>query len=623
MKEQSFGVRVSCLLLCLIWFSPYAGFCSPSAMDDVKVVVGSGFLSNQGRAYTKGSRNYFDTCFQTKQYGSICSYPDLTPCVDRDGDGVPFCKGQSATGTGIPLWASDDIDPQFHLAPRSWSTPLTGVDFISFKECRSPISSDIPPNGYGLAVPYMDCSLSSPLPQSKQALDCNDSSPSIKTVYDYNTAPIAQILSVSRVLNLETMISYDSYEAMRDHPPKGFNPLDTLVVVIKTDPCVSSLKVKARIKPFSMGALPLSDIQFIAPPKNPEWLANLGLDPEKAPYLLSPGTLVGVINRRWFDDSPPVSQSDITAVDRKSYIGMSRLEQFLSFATTRFAMNLELGRDTNVVEASIRLPVDLCIPIWGNGGQKIVTSRGRTLNNQKYPNFEMRPIKSAQFVVNDVLRIYSPFKHLLDKFSVYADLSFLLTERKLEGTTGDDIFLDTFVRHSRCGGEIIQLAESQMVSRAYTVMKEGLVFIDNRFLTHPAEFVRIMYAHELGHAIGLLEDEYVAEVLETSPDDERTTLKLAELIEQGVVGNKNCAGRDEVKMRFPIPLNQLAPYDKRNSCTLEGIYRSTDNSMMNYSFTEQRFNTISCAYLLRRFLGGNPSDYFETCNSDSYETVKN
>ena len=164
----------------------------------------------------------------------------------------------------------------------------------------------------------------------------------------------------------------------------------------------------------------------------------------------------------------------------------------------------------NGISNSIPLDITSCAKLSGSGPQKIVFLRGNNVSDPK----EFMTL-TAQ-IKDDLLR-YDPFMTLKDTFSFYADLKKYDDSKFLKFPTGNPDFpvifgLDasTNVISSSCANDSpetdIFLFNDSIILPAWTFQFGKTIFLNLYYVSGSAG---IVLAHELGHSIGGLQDEYI------------------------------------------------------------------------------------------------------------------
>ncbi len=204
-----------------------------------------------------------------------------------------------------------------------------------------------------------------------------------------------------------------------------------------------------------------------------------------------------------------------------------------------------------------------------------------------------------------------PFKAYIDKFSFYIDLNkFDAPSLPIDPATGlyDRSSATTVINSSSCGSDAREYLVMSKVNRLTEAYMLGFTSFGNRvsFLTKDSYNYLLgeVVIHEMGHVFGLLGDEY----------------KRGDV---GTPGTENCASEYVLKygQYRSSKDNHLYGAENIQGCNYikftDGtpIYRPSTFSIMNSDgYPEhQRFNVISCGYVIAGILG-------EKISQDTAET---
>lgn len=520
----------------------------------------------------------------------VCSYPSLTPCVDKDNDGFMNCGKNETT----PLYHPWEVGDDFTIQKASASSVFPNKVMFSNCEPVTPNPQAIVDFASRFTIPVLRCGAG----WGNGGGDCDDKVPTIGgDGYPGNTAPIESIVYLNREATTAQSIEKERKVRLT---LTSFNPYDRMIIGIRTNPCVTHMQAEVLVnvgvgQPISLGKVWFGKSSF-------ERLQEWGV-PYEEDYR-RPGVLWAEIPSLYSDLRSTDPREALEALMRKVRISGEQRGVTSGPAPATLLVKTELGTKT------IPFSLNPCVPIFGSGPIGVAFSRSDRFSTLSIQNgFRMsdwieRPIKAANAFASEVLET-PPLKQNRNLFAVFADLS-LISESSERGPE---------LRHvmNRCG-EPIQFFESALNKRAYTAASMVIMDpTDPSYKNYTAfslggDYLLTM-THELGHALGSLRDEY--DHLEWNPGNDPSYKRYFTM---------NCAKESAVKDAFPAPGN--VPDPKRAICGARGSYRSTVGSMMNNHWEVPKFNVVSCAYLMAAMRGGVAKDYFATCEGQEYDAVR-
>jgi hypothetical protein len=206
-----------------------------------------------------------------------------------------------------------------------------------------------------------------------------------------------------------------------------------------------------------------------------------------------------------------------------------------------------------------------------------------------------------------------PYKKYWDKFSYFTDLK-RHSEASLGATATTDKELKGLFskirKISSCGkGGKMNLFYSTNFSGGISGDKVGTSILG--FPETKGNLVDIKLAlHEMGHGYAGLNDEY------TYPD-----YLIADLIKSDFALSKfmgrNCAALATASADY----SSIFSYGGKSyaspklGCSINSLFRPSEKSLMNNhnDDTHNKFNVVSCGYIIAAIKGGNPKSYWSEC----------
>ena len=254
-----------------------------------------------------------------------------------------------------------------------------------------------------------------------------------------------------------------------------------------------------------------------------------------------------------------------------------------------------------------------CVAVSGNGPRKIIFMIGDGVHAS---------MDDYMAVVNMIIGGFNsvdPFKTYSNYFSFYFDLkkqdqsAFRLdpTNSQFYATSTDVAIKST----SSCGNdglEYIFLFHNPAIYYGYTSTDwadtrdiGNVVYLDVPALVDGGKDVPTVAIHESGHAIGKLDDEYIHVLSGVGPKEPFDTYKLLDTYNDPL---ENCVNNPYLDYWNEALDLSYASTTIRNcgyASTPQGdvYYRPSTISIMNDDIVSQKFNVISCGYVVSGILG--------------------
>jgi hypothetical protein len=559
----------------------------------------------------------------------MCAFPSFQSCTDKDNDGIiGSCGGENKT-TG--LYGTRDLDKNFTpyvAADWSLADPQSKPDWIGVGRCDKVEVVGGRTNYVANEGIYKDYEWEQLLTTCHAAygknsdvrFDCDDSSPTIGWNGDSNNAAaIESIVYVARdEVDVKIAKERNNVDLRDPRWGKAFNPLETIVIGIKTSPCIRSLRVKASLDLGVGGAINLGAIDFSQP-----WYPHSSI-PLFAPA--GPGILYGHLNDLYLD--PSTLSLTQTTNNKQVYndalgsilanIRLLREKSGKTNTTTAgpvpaiLTLTPVFNNIKDLASTSIPISLDTCVPISGDGPISVTTRRSTNLLSFLGADWATRPSAVAGALAHHVLAGRTPLGNNRDLFTIVADLSVMSETGADKNEFGSSIL--NITGPASCGGRI-NVFESAINKRAY--VHGETIYTDTTMYSPSSVYIMspylLMLMHELGHALGKLRDEY--DVIGWNPGWSPGTDHA-----YSYLNGRNCARESEISSAFPWPAS--IPVPSRAICGARGLYRSTIGSIMNNHITHPKFNIISCAYLYVEMRGGNPEDFYSICQGADHDTYR-
>ena len=240
----------------------------------------------------------------------------------------------------------------------------------------------------------------------------------------------------------------------------------------------------------------------------------------------------------------------------------------------------------------------LCVPLSGGSPHKVVSMRGKSSGMNIHTL-----VMGAERYREDGFESIEPFKTYRRYFAHFVDLV------SHDDTGWSRVFNMFFLNNMRprrvstCGDDGSQyFFHTGWIKdmHAYAPYGGGIAFLSSGNGGFMSTEVAM---HETGHSFGWLEDEYhsgfdlMLYYANCAPAD----LRNSSLINSAVGGDKILRNRIERLLRRAY----WDPYgDTVSGCHTNGQYRPSTQSLMNSGdFRVDRFNVVSCGYLLRAITG--------------------
>ncbi|OHA18244.1 MAG: hypothetical protein A2664_02130 [Candidatus Taylorbacteria bacterium RIFCSPHIGHO2_01_FULL_46_22b] len=272
---------------------------------------------------------------------------------------------------------------------------------------------------------------------------------------------------------------------------------------------------------------------------------------------------------------------NFTGINRVEFVPSGGVQHYAFIPNPADATDFYIDDLTYSVNNCVKLELD----IGGNGPKKIVFMRGDGWNSS------VNDFLSNAKIIRDRLLTIEPFETYQGQFSFYADLK---KHSQSSSFTGSSDFVKS---QSSCGTDgFTYVYFFQDANReAWSIQGKGVSFLDYpHFVEDPLDVI-----HEMGHAIGNLDDEYYSSTYTPAFPPEET----------------NCASdpfdtyRNPVTNRMYGAAQQVGCYYKNDT-----YYRANDESLMgnNYDSSKidipaNKFNVPSCARLVVAIKGETPT----------------
>ena len=272
-----------------------------------------------------------------------------------------------------------------------------------------------------------------------------------------------------------------------------------------------------------------------------------------------------------------------------------------------------------------------CVSLGGTGTDNIVFLRGNTFQGSA-SDF----MQDANYIINTGFKAVDPFKTYIDHFSFLADLQ--VFDQHLLTSVNDPIFFDSaqpILDRSSCGPsdmEYIFLFDDGTHYAAWTSSAlHKVVFLNvHKNPVDGLDNLAITAIHESGHSMGRLNDEYLtmfnSETATTTTyggvDTNFSNLPPASPNYSRLIGDmsdyeldqENCT-LDPVSSYTALDANgnivwyganklyQGCTYSMSSTANYKLYYRPSNDSIMADNSKSDKFNVISCGYLISAILG--------------------
>ncbi|MBU6390013.1 hypothetical protein KGQ31_00505 [Patescibacteria group bacterium] len=253
--------------------------------------------------------------------------------------------------------------------------------------------------------------------------------------------------------------------------------------------------------------------------------------------------------------------------------------------------------------------VSSCVHISGSGPRKVVFTKGDgwNVNVNDY-------LSQVNDIINNGFKSIDPFKTYINQFSFYADLEQIdqskLTDRENHFASGEPV-----VNSSSCGKDATEyffLFDNNSYVSSWTDIATNppVVFFnvpEVLKLTSDPNFntenpIPAVAMHETGHALGHLNDEYIYAKAGTpfSGYDLIGDLSYAGLTEENCTLNPASlyTYNDGTGLKWYGDANHQGCSFSLHPNDYSSYYRPSDASIMNSGSHSDKFNVISCGYLI-------------------------
>ena len=290
-----------------------------------------------------------------------------------------------------------------------------------------------------------------------------------------------------------------------------------------------------------------------------------------------------------------------------------------------------------------------CLHISGKGAYSIVFVIGKHLLNY---DKKINPIDDIGYVNNIIdngFKSIDPFKKYIDKFSFYFDNKSIDENRYTKsGTFFDDSVANLVASDSKCKlsgqTEYVYLFGDPNLYYAWTVHHSSTVFINvskwadalqnmsNKFSGETLDTDLVSATiHESGHHIGELDDEYANGGSAHITGIYGGTYDYSTAASSYGLSISNCSSNPRKQYSYNgwiyggtdmVGCHYLASVFWSYNRT---YYRPSYNSIMNNGYVENRFNVISCGYVVAGILGEPAYRYYAETHwpeCENMDTIK-
>lgn len=238
---------------------------------------------------------------------------------------------------------------------------------------------------------------------------------------------------------------------------------------------------------------------------------------------------------------------------------------------------------------SVGINFDLCTPTAGNGKYRMVNMRGVSLE-ENVSSF----VEEALFIFKHGFKLIDPFKTYIDQFSFYVDLK-KVDDLSIPLNEHGVFKYGVFGKSSTCAGDVREYFlhfsnNNMMEGRSFAEQGGSEIYLN---LIKPENkklpLLPKIAVHETGHAFAYLDDEY--QEVARKPNLE-----------------VNCTLNPETTFRSDIDGKLYGDIDKEG-CTCpaapqcKNYHRPSSISIMNLHYTSDKFNVISCGYIVSMIKG--------------------
>jgi hypothetical protein len=253
----------------------------------------------------------------------------------------------------------------------------------------------------------------------------------------------------------------------------------------------------------------------------------------------------------------------------------------------------------------------LCVRMYGKGEHRVVG-----LVTESYTGaskLDYLPYFFLNFAQN-FSKSHEPFKKYADRFSHFADISFI--PKKYFPLRSDGYFSQSAIYNvkglSACGETASQyfLFTDAGLRASYTYVNSRvafLAFMPNSFLQDNF-FVML---HEMAHSFAGVGDEYLY-TLEYNPG-------ISEWNNLTRFTSPNCVYTPDVEpyvyLQSIFEYQGVSYASPKKGCAHPNLYRPSETSLMKNHILpgKNKFNVVSCGYVIAAIKGGNPKSYWKEC----------